>query len=61
MRDTFGLLGIMCNPKHSETRLSVSSDERLDRRNGSGIQGRGRLIEQQHLWPHHQRTDKREP
>src|SRR6516165_2918156 len=61
MRDTLGLLGIVRNPQNSETRPYSSSDQRLDRRYGSGIGGRGRLIEQQHLWSHHQRADKREP
>ena len=61
MRDTLGLLGIVRNPQNSETRPYSSSNQRLDRRYGSGIEGRGRFIEQQHLWSHHQRADKREP
>jgi len=30
MRDTLGLLGIMGDPQHSETRLYSSGDQRLD-------------------------------
>jgi hypothetical protein len=52
MRHALSLPRIMCNPQHSETRPYPRTDQRLDRRHGSSIEGRGRLIEQQHLWPH---------
>jgi len=61
MRDTLGLPGIMGDPQHSKPLLYSSGDQRLDRRHGSGIERRGRFIEQQHLWPHDQRSDQREP
>jgi len=60
-RDTPGLLHVVRNPQHSETRPHARVDQRLDRRHGSDVEGCGRLVEQQHLWPHHQRTDECEP
>ena len=40
----------------ARTRVAISD---VHRRHRSGIEGRGRFIEQQHPWPNHQRTNDR--
>ena len=52
---------VMSYPENSKACSYPGGDQRLDRCHRSGVESRGRLIEQQHFRPDDQRTDERKP